>query len=199
MCDSDCSEEYDDDAFYQQNGQAYFKLDKELKQQRILAETATEDQGKLLLEAGRKEDGQDEAAAAEGQAMDNKADDGDVGDDYMINPEQEGSLDDMAANDAAIKGDNNTMAANEAVDYETRRQETVGFSTEADEISFNEYREKVTEKAKTQYLRTSIDSEVRHCQKMSQLQTKQTDGYDFYFNYELNTKTWHQFVNKQIM
>jgi len=69
----------------------------------------------------------------------------------------------MAANDAAIKGDNNTMAANEAVDYETRRQETVGFSTEADEISFNEYREKVTEKAKTQYLRTSIDSEVRHC------------------------------------
>ena len=32
-----------------------------------------------------------------------------------------------------------------------------------------------------------------------QMQTKLTDGYDFYFNYELNTKTWHQFVNKQIM
>ena len=25
---------------------------------------------------------------------------------------------------------------------------------------------------------------------------KSNEGYDFYFNYELNTKTWHQFVNK---
>ena len=66
-------------------------------------------------------------------------------------------------------------------------------------MSFNDWRSKVAEKAKTQYLRTSIDNEVRHCLKMNPLQTKQTDGYDFYFNYELNTKTWHQFVNKQIM
>ena len=84
-------------------------------------------------------------------------------------------------------------------DFDMRRQDTVGFNFEADEISFNEYREKVTEKERTQYLRTWIDSEVRHVQKISQLQTKQTDGYDFYFNYELNTKTWHQFVNKQII
>ena len=48
-------------------------------------------------------------------------------------------------------------------DYEMRRQETVGFSTEADEISFNEWREKVTEKAKTQYLRTYVDNDVRNC------------------------------------
>ena len=57
-------------------------------------------------------------------------------------------------------------------DFDMRRQDTVGFNFEADEISFNEYREKVTEKERTQYLRTWIDSEVRHVQKISQLQTK---------------------------
>ena len=28
---------------------------------------------------------------------------------------------------------------------------------------------------------------------------QQTSGYEFYFNYELNTKTWRQFINKQIL
>ena len=34
---------------------------------------------------------------------------------------------------------------------------------------------------------------------MNMQNSKSNEGYDFYFNYELNTKTWHQFVNKQIM
>ena len=92
------------------------------------------------------------------------------------------------------------MNENDECDIEMRRQETVGFSTEVDEMSFNDWRQKVAEKAKTQYLRTSIDNEVRHCLKMMNMQSnKSNEGYDFYFNYELNTKTWHQFVNKQIM
>ena len=123
------------------------------------------------------DDADEDAAVEEAKA---------AADELNENPEQEGSLDNAIA---AAKDNNGNEEEDD--DFEMRRQETVGFSTEADEVSFNEYLEKVREKEKTQYLRTSIDSEVRHCQKISQLQTKQTDGYDFYFNYELNTKTWH--------
>ena len=43
MHDSDCSEEYDTDPFFQQNGRAYFKQMQELKQQLILADREAED------------------------------------------------------------------------------------------------------------------------------------------------------------
>ena len=36
--DSDCSEDYDSDPFFQQSGLAYFKQQQELKQQLILAD-----------------------------------------------------------------------------------------------------------------------------------------------------------------
>ena len=43
MHDSDCSEEYDTDPFFQQSGRAYFKQMQELKQQLILADREAEE------------------------------------------------------------------------------------------------------------------------------------------------------------
>lgn len=80
-----------------------------------------------------------------------------VGADDLNNPEQEGSQE----IDAGLTGAKDLEEADEDGDFDMRRQETVGFNFEADEVSFNEYREKVTEKERTQYLRTSIDSDVR--------------------------------------
>ena len=146
MGDSECSEEYDTDDFYQQNGHAYFILDQEIKQQRILAEIQGEDNARKTSEVTVEE---------------TKA----VGADDLNNPEQEGSQE----IDAGLTGAKDLEEVDEDGDFDMRRQETVGFNFEADEVSFNEYREKVTEKERTQYLRTSIDSDVRQCQKISQL------------------------------
>ena len=40
---------------------------------------------------------------------------------------------------------------------------------------------------------------VQATQKFDMRNKHQTAGYEFFFNYELNTKTWRHFVNKQIL
>ena len=77
MGDSDCSEDYDTDDFYQMNGHAYFDLDRVLKQQRILAETKQEEEDQVNNAAGKPDEaGQEEEVKA-------------VGADDLNNPEQQ--------------------------------------------------------------------------------------------------------------
>ena len=86
------------------------------------------------------------------------------------------------------------------------------------EAGFNDYMEIIDDRKRRCSLQTDIEKKVKdyqHAMKQAvglaqnqfnggfgfgqSFSSNPTDGYEFYFNYELNTRTWRQFVNKQIM
>ena len=83
------------------------------------------------------------------------------------------------------------------------RQKAIGFQfTDLHEASFNDYLQRKLEQQEKCKLRTEIDLEVAEWQKIIPKipgMDVGLQGYENYFNYQLNTRTWRSFVNKQIL
>ena len=90
-----------------------------------------------------------------------------------------------------------------------KRQQSVMLQANTNEASFNAYLEKKERENQTFQLRNQIDNDIKQMQQLfrstlmqlnsSDWRVTQAQGYEMFFNYDLNTVTWRNFVNKMIL
>ena len=94
------------------------------------------------------------------------------------------------------------LEESEHEDFDSRQNE-IKFACDAHDAALSLYIEQKLRQEQVCKLRTEIENWVKETHKSFLTNniywTRATDGYGMYFNYGLNTTTWRNFVNKQIM
>ena len=161
LSDSEESEDYDNDPFYQQTSKQYF---------------AAKDRQKLdLIRQLRAEETKD-------------------------NPQADPELAEADSPEKAepeIKPEDDLMdESDQDVDM---RQNEIKFVCDSTEATLSSFIDNKLRQEQVCKLRTEIENWVRETHKLAGGWTRPQDTYGIYFNYGLNTQTWRNFVNKQIL